>query len=110
MGGGGWELGWLRFHEDQGELPCDRAQSSPRAHTRRGQTSGRSEGPHTATDTAALFAVAKTRSKAQRPCTRGGPEKRWHRCSMEPSLRHKEINQVLPFVTSNDGPRDSYTW
>ena len=28
MGGGGWELGWLRFHEDQGELPCDRAQSS----------------------------------------------------------------------------------
>lgn len=81
-----------------------------RVHTRRGQTSGRSEGAHTATDTATLFAMAKTRSKPQRPSTCGGPEKRWHRCSMEPSLSHKEISQVLPLVTSNDGPRDSYTW
>ena len=83
----------------------------PRVHTRRGQTSGRSEGAHTASDTATLFAMAKTRSKPQRPSTRGGPEKRWHICSsMEPSLSHKEISQGLPFVTSNDGPRASYTW
>jgi hypothetical protein len=82
----------------------------PRVHTRRGPTSGRSEGAHTATDTATLFAMAKTRSKPQRPSTRGGPEKRWHRCSMEPSLSHTEISPVLPLVTSNDGPRDSYTW
>lgn len=64
-----------------------------RVHARRGQTSGRSEGPDTATATAAPPARARTRSKPQRPATHGGPKKGWHRCSMEPSLRHqKHVN------------------
>lgn len=64
-----------------------------RVHTRRGQTSGRSEGPDTATDTAAPSARARTRSKPQRPSTHGGPKKGWHQCSMEPSLSHqKHVN------------------
>ena len=79
-----------------------------RVHTRRGQTSGRSEGPDTATDTAAPSARARTRSKPQRPSTRRAQE---GVASMQHGAitQSSETRQLLPFVTSNDAAGDSYT-
>lgn len=108
-GGGGWQgVAWDFMRTKESSHLTEHSPSW--VHTRREHTSQRFKGPYAAVRTAALVAIAMTRQKPQWPSTDGGPKKMWHRCPMERSLGPREKRKGFPFVTSNDGPRDSWTW